>query len=105
MFSAYRPCIAAHVFLAITGTPASGANFAGAGVGSIFTTFSTPHILAINRAAGGDVEHIDDADFAFAQVTNEARSFTWVWSGCAIGSETASTATSHSPACGHSAYG
>ena len=42
ILSASRPLSAAQVFLAMTATPPSGANFAGAGVPSSFTTFSTP---------------------------------------------------------------
>ena len=42
ILSASRPLIAAQVFFAITATPPSGLNFAGAGVASSFTTFSTP---------------------------------------------------------------
>ena len=42
ILSASRPFIAAQVFLAMTATPPSGANLAGAGVGASCTIFSTP---------------------------------------------------------------
>ena len=42
MFSASRPFIAAHVFCAITATPASGWNAEGIGVSLISTTLTTP---------------------------------------------------------------
>ena len=41
-FSASRPFRAAQVLSAMTATPPSGANLAGIGVGSIFTTLITP---------------------------------------------------------------
>ncbi len=42
ILSASRPFIAAQVFFAITATPSSGANAAGAGVPAILTTLTTP---------------------------------------------------------------
>ena len=42
ILSASRPLSAAQVLLAITATPPSGANAAGGGVPSIFTTLTTP---------------------------------------------------------------
>ena len=42
ILSASRPLSAAQVFFAITATPPSGSNLAGAGVPASFTIFSTP---------------------------------------------------------------
>ena len=56
IFSASRPCIAAQVLLAMTATPPSGANFAGGGVPSIRTIFSTPGtFIAARRVERGDL--------------------------------------------------
>ena len=51
ILSASRPFSAAQVFAAITATPPSGLNFAGAGVPSIFTTFSTPGTFIASAAS------------------------------------------------------
>ena len=48
---ASRPFKAAQVFFATTATPPSGLNFAGAGVPSSFTTFSTPGTFNASAAS------------------------------------------------------
>src|SRR5207244_5261664 len=51
IFSASRPLIAAHVFLATTATPPSGLKLAGGALGSICTTFTTPGTFIVADAS------------------------------------------------------